>query len=100
MDTGATTQGGVCPCTKQACVSEPSRFGLTSTMKPMLVPIPVPTGTEYATTPRCVPGSTPKEKGVGSAVFVMGWLNRRCKSTEILPRYVICEVGGGAIAYR
>src|SRR5882724_11914914 len=51
METGAITQGGVCPAKKQVCVSELSRLGFTSTINPMLVLL-------YATTPKCVPGST------------------------------------------
>src|ERR1700720_2023095 len=35
-ETGAVTQGGVCPAKKHVRVSIPSRFGFTSTMNPML----------------------------------------------------------------
>src|SRR5260221_4018712 len=75
METGAITQGGVSPAKKQVRLSEPSRFGFTSTINPMFVLL-------YATTPRCVPGSIPREKGAGSPV-AEGWPNNVLRSIEI-----------------
>src|ERR1700692_3646914 len=71
--TGAITHGGTFPARKHVRVSVPDWFGLTSTMKATLV-------FAYATTPRCVVGSTLNETGAESPVAV-GCPKIACRST-------------------